>query len=155
MSEHLIEIALDYDKTYRRTRADKEDGYAETSRGVTSISDPYTFPLSPPIRISMVDLEHMPTPPLYLGDARMGYVKFGNDWLPLGGFSEDIQDRESRSRAEAQAHTRIQRLKQIKAASEKHAQSMSDAFKYMVIAVSSVFVISSLIIAFMVSKWGG
>lgn len=88
----------------------------------------------------------MDTPPTYMGDADMAYIKFGNEWLPIGTFTEDPIERVTRGRREAQALTRIQRVKQLKLAMERHAENLSEAFKFWVIGMAILGVVALLIV---------
>jgi hypothetical protein len=153
----LTEISLDYDRTYSTRKAEKRDGYTETDDSITAITAQAVFPIpkKPQAVQTFDELMEMPTPPIHMGEATMGYIKYANDWLPIGDMTASLDAVADRSRREALAHLRIQRQIAIKEASEESHSRMSESFKLLTIALSVIGVMSILIIGIVILARGG
>ena len=78
------------------------------------------------------------------------YLTFRNDFVAAGALNESPAETMKRAQVLAIAHTRIRRQTSIKDSIGSTSSSMSDAFKYLVIGMSAMGVVSLLMVAVLV-----
>lgn len=157
MSERLIQIELDYDRTFFKVKAEKRDGFARTDEGAaTAITNNAIFPLAAPVVFrDIADYLNASTPPAFLGQAPAAFLKFRNDWQPIAHPAlESPEDRADRARREAVAATRMGRQSAIQESNAIQSRHVSESFRILAIAMGAMGVIGVVLVGLLVLTKG-